>query len=300
MAALKPRIFVWRTFTSVLLATCFLGALLSGSVLFLAPPGRIANWTQWSIGGVTKHDWAALHVSFSAVFLVGVILHVVFNWRPLVGYFKNRLTRRIGWRSEWVSALMLTAVVAWAALADWPPLGWLLAASENLKQSWDEPGRRAPIPHAELLALRELAAQAQVELSTATDRLTQAGLRGVSPEAKVEDLARTNQLSAQRIYDLILGQAIEPGRGAGHRGEGELRGGGGAGGGGAGHGGGVGWKTLEQMCVEEKLVPEEVLARLKAQGVQAQLDQTLREIATGNGYDRPLELVELIRGTRSK
>ncbi|MBE7502756.1 MAG: DUF4405 domain-containing protein [Verrucomicrobiales bacterium] len=90
---LKPRVFVWRTFTSVLLAACFLGALVSGSVLFLAPPGRIANWTQWTVGGVTKHEWAALHVSFSAVFLVGVILHVFFNWRPLVSYFKNGYDR---------------------------------------------------------------------------------------------------------------------------------------------------------------------------------------------------------------
>ena len=301
MAVLKPRAFVWRTFTSVLLVTCFLGALVSGSVLFLAPPGRIANWTQWTIGGVTKHEWAALHVSFSSVFLVGVILHVFFNWRPLVSYFKSRLTRRIGWRPEWASALVLTAVVGWAALADWPPFGWLLAASENLKQSWDEPARRAPIPHAELLALRELAAQAQVDLTTATERLNQAGLRGVAPEAKVEDLATANQLSAERVYDLVLGQPAEPGRGAGRRGEGGLRGGGGGGGGGgAGHGGGLGWKTLEQMCREENLVPEEVLARLKARGVQAERQQTLREIATANGYDRPFELVELIRGNASK
>jgi len=128
--------FVWRTFTSVFLAACFLGAVASGSVLFLSPPGRVANWTNWTIGGLAKHDWIALHVCFSAVFLVVAAFHVFFNWRPLVSYFRDRISRRLGLRAEWVTAVALASLTGWAALAGLPPFQWLVAASESLKQSW--------------------------------------------------------------------------------------------------------------------------------------------------------------------
>ena len=281
--------FVWRTFTSVFLGVCFLGAVASGSVLFLSPPGRVANWTNWAIAGLTKHDWIALHVCFSAVFLGVAALHVFFNWRPLVSYFKDRVSRRLGLRVEWVTALLVAGAVGWAALAGLPPFNWLLAASENLKQRWEQPAGRAPLPHAELLALSELAARADVPIETATVRLNRAGITGHSPDTIVEELAKANRVSAQRIYEVILDEGGGRGRGQGR--------GAGAGGGG---GGGVGWKTLEQFCADEGLAPAEVRARLEAKGIRVGNNQTLREVAVANGYDRPFELIELMRGARTQ
>jgi uncharacterized membrane protein YgcG len=280
----------------VFLAACFLGAVASGSVLFLSPPGRVANWTNWTIGGLAKHEWIALHVCFSAVFLGVAAFHVFFNWRPLLSYFKDRVSRRVGLRVEWVTAVVVAGAVGWAGLADLPPFKWLLAASENLKQRWEQPASRAPIPHAELLALSELAARANVPLETATDRLNRAGIKGHAPDIVVEELSRANSVSAQRVYEVILGQGGGPGRGAGRGGGG---GPGGGGGGGGGHGGGLGWKTLEQFCADEGLAPAEVLDRLKAKDIKVEGKQTLREIAVANGYDRPFELIELMRGARA-
>jgi uncharacterized membrane protein YgcG len=304
MSSSAYRAFVGRTFTSVFLAACFLGALLSGAILFLSPPGRIANWTDWTVGGLTKHQWSSLHVSFSAVFLLVAAFHVFFNWRPLVSYFKDRVTRRVGLRLEWVTAVVAALLVGWSAVVSLPPFGWLLAAGESLKQSWDRPAERAPIPHAELLTLSELASKAGVELTTATERLKAAGIQGLSPDIVVEALARANQVPAQRVYEILQGTTGAGGRGAGRGrggdGEGGPGVGGGAGGGGAGHGGGLGWKTLEQVCADEQLVLADVQSRLKARGITATPGQTLREIATGHGYERPFELVEIIRGSAPK
>jgi hypothetical protein len=298
MAETTRRTFVWRTFTSVFLSVSFLAAVISGAILFLSPPGRIANWTDWTIGSLTKQQWIALHVCFTVAFLVVAIFHVIFNWRPLVSYFKDRVTRRVGLRPEWLAALVVAVAIGWGTLAGSAPFSWLLAASENLKQSWDRTAERAPIPHAELLALSELASKAGVELAVATERLDKAGIKGHSPEIVVEQLAKANNIPAQRIYEIIQGQLAAAGRGAGGRGgEGASRGGGvGAG----GHGGGLGWKTIEQMCAEEGLVVADVLARLKARGLKAEANQTLREIAVGNGFERPFELVEIIRGKAIK
>ena len=58
----KP--FSWKPFTSFFILLSFVVLLLSGVVLYVAPPGRIANWTQWQFG-LDKEQWQALHTVFA-------------------------------------------------------------------------------------------------------------------------------------------------------------------------------------------------------------------------------------------
>jgi hypothetical protein len=58
----------------------------------------------------------------------------------------------------------------------------------------------------------------------------------------------------------------------------------------------VGWKILEQFCADEGIALEAALARLSAKNVKAAGRQTLREIAVNNGFNRPSELLAIMRG----
>lgn len=58
---------MWCGLASVLVAVSFVMLLLSGAMLFVAPPGRVANWSNWRLLGLTKHDWGGLHIWFAAV-----------------------------------------------------------------------------------------------------------------------------------------------------------------------------------------------------------------------------------------
>ena len=98
---------MWRAMTSVLIACSFLLLLISGAVLFVSPPGRVANWGNWRMVGLTKHEWTGVHTWFAAVFVLMAVFHLLFNLRPLMNYFRDRLTRRLGWRWEWVVAVAL-------------------------------------------------------------------------------------------------------------------------------------------------------------------------------------------------
>jgi len=149
--------FQWRALTSVLMTLGFLLLAVSGSVLFLSPPGRVANWTNWTMLGLRKSDWSGLHIWFGTLFLSMSALHVFFNWRPLISYFKNRATRSVGFRKEWAVAAGICVVVFGGTRAGIPPFSTLLAWNEEVKESWDRPAERAPIPHAELLTLAGLA-----------------------------------------------------------------------------------------------------------------------------------------------
>ena len=39
-----------RAFTSILIGWAFLALPMSGTILFLSPPGRVANWNDWRTG----------------------------------------------------------------------------------------------------------------------------------------------------------------------------------------------------------------------------------------------------------
>lgn len=281
--------------TSVLIAASFLVLIASGMILFVSPPGRIANWTNWTILALTKHDWIALHVWFSVLFLVVAIVHLVFNWRPMLNNFRSRLTRRIGFRYEWLMALAICGGVFAGTRGGVPPFSTLLTFSERVKESWDQPRERAPIPHAELLTLAELVQKAGVEMPMASNRLVAKGITNFTADIVVQELAVKNARSAQQIYQTLL---AEPARGSGGEGEGHGQGKGraGFGGGGGGGGGGPGRKTLTQFCADEGIELKTALTRLEAKGYKASTNLTMREISVNNGFSRPYELIDVIRG----
>jgi len=168
-------------------------------VLFVSPPGRVANWTNWAVLGLTKHEWVQVHVCFSTLFLTVAVFHLVLNWRPLMNYLKNRVTLRIGFRWEWVvhcfCAARSTAAPGRRAA--------VLVPARPQRVSEAALGRPAPtraIPHAELLTVEELAQKASVDLPTATARLAAKGLRDFSPTTIVDTLASKSGLSAQQIF----------------------------------------------------------------------------------------------------
>lgn len=278
----RPR-FAWRAMTSVLVTTSFSVIAVSGIILFVSPPGRIANWTNWAILGLQKRDWTALHIWFASLFIVSAIAHLLFNWRPLSNYFKDGLSRKLAFRSEWVVALAICGGVYAGLRTGLTPFSTLIAWNERVKESWDKPAERAPIPHAELLTLGELAAKAGIDLTTASNRLWTQGITGFTPETIVQKLSEANQQSAQQIYRLLVGSTStrsESERGGEH---------------GPGNGSGPGRKTLTEYCAEEGLDLKAALDRLQARGIKATADLTLREIAVNNGYNRPYELLGILK-----
>jgi len=289
-----------RPFTSVLIALAFIALALSGAILFLSPPGRVANWSDWRMLGLTKHDWTGLHVWFGVVFLGAAVFHVIFNFRPLANYFKDRLTRRVGFRREWVVAVGLCGVVFVGTRAGVPPFSTFLAFNERIKQSWEDPRGSAPIPHAELLTVKELAEKVEVPLETAVQRLADKGVKGATPEIVVAKLASQNDLSAQRVYEILQGAQARGWRGSGRE----------AGGisdqkpaasptGEAGHrgsGGGPGRMTLAEFCESRKIDVNEAQERLEAKGIKLTPGRGLRDIAMDNGYEHPTEIMNIIEG----
>ena len=287
----KNKQFNWRSFISVLTALSFIGMAFTGIILFVVPPGRIANWTGWTLLGLTKHEWIGLHDWFSIIFVVASVIHLYLNWKPFVSYFKSKATKAFALRGEWAAALVVCAVVFAGTLGDIRPFSSLLVWNESIKHSWEDPRQRAPIPHAELMSLTDLARRVpDVDLETMLGNLKAEGIEVESADIVLGELAEAYNMTPARLYDIALGQA-GPGRGGrGHGGRGP------GGGGqyaerekdigchvGGGPGRGFGKMTLKQYCEEMGLDVNTAVRKLQDAGIKAGPDMTIRSIADSAG-----------------
>jgi hypothetical protein len=282
--------FRWRALTSVLITAAFLVLTASGIVLFISPPGRVANWTNWGIFGLRKSEWAGLHIVFSTLFLMSAVVHIFFNWRPVLGYFRSRWNEASGMRWEWLAALVIGCGIYWGTRAGAPPFSTLIAWGDAIRESWESPRERAPIPHAELLTMKELADKAALDFATVVSRLEAKSIKDFTTNTLMRDLANNSRMSAQQLYDIMTASKSGMSGGAAKP-EGEPSHGGGPG----GAGGGPGRKTLAEFCAGEGIDLPSAVKRLEAKGIKSETTLTLREIAVNNGYSKPYDLLEIIR-----
>ena len=271
--------FNWRSYISVLTALSFIGMVFTGIVLFFVPPGRIANWTGWTFLALTKHQWIGLHDWFSIIFVIASVFHLYLNWRPFAGYFKSKITRAFGLRAEWALATVTCIAVLVCTIAGIKPFSSLLTLGESIKHSWDSPKQRAPIPHAELLSLTELAQKTpDVDLETMLSNLRNKGIEVESPDIILGELAEANNTTPAGLYEIALGQAAAGIGGGGRHGQTVADGGHGV-----GSGRGFGRMTLKQYCRQMNLNLDEVVKKLKEAGFTASTDMTIRDIADSTG-----------------
>ncbi len=276
------RRFSMRAFISVATALSFVAMSVTGIVLFVMPPGRIAYWTGWKMWALTKDQWDGLHIWFSLIFMIAALLHLYLNWRSFLSYFRSKVRKAFALRSEWAMALLLCGVVGWGTLAQVGPFSSLLTWDRALKHRWDTPAVQAPIPHAELMTLSELAQKTQgLEVEAMLQNLRAAGIDVPSPDVVLGDLAENTGLTPRQLYALATGQSSAPrpggGRGAGRQGQ-QTRSD-------AAHQGGygIGRLTLRQYCQQQNLDLEQAMQRLRQEGFQPAPDMTLRDIAVSGG-----------------
>ncbi|MBN1422244.1 MAG: DUF4405 domain-containing protein [Planctomycetes bacterium] len=296
-----------RGFVSVLAGGSFAVLAATGAFLFAMPPGRVANWTGWRLLGLSKDQWQALHVSFAALFVITAAVHIWFNWRVLLCYFKESARGRWMVRWDWVAALAICVAFGAGAIASLPPFAQLMETMEGIKHGWDTREERPPVPHAELLTLAEVASAAQVDIETLEANLAAHGIAIPDATTTVGELAFAHGLTPQQLYAVASGAAEPPGegggpaRGRGQGGAGAPWGGGagrrgGDGPGGAAGSGGFGRMTLEAYAAGRGLDISEVLARLKAAGYEARPGETFREIGDRAGVF-PHVIREILEGS---
>ena len=285
----KKKQFKIRAFTAMMMLWSFILETISGIVLYIVPPGRVANWTNWKLWGLTKHGWGAVHTILGYVFLIFAILHIYFNWKPILSYIKRKVHSGLRMRVEMTVSVVVTVLITGLTIASIPPFSSIMNLGTSLKNSWEESSNEPFTPHAELLTLKEFTRQVDIPLDEALDILRANGVEVDDPGDEVADIAEKNSLSPAEIYKFLSSGQSEEGKQkinskiTGTQGRGI----------GAG-GGGFGWKTIEQIAVELNVPVEKVMAILKEAGINAKKTDVIRDAAEKNDK-RAVDLVNLIR-----
>ncbi len=136
----KKSAFYTRSFAVFLLFFTVLVLAVSGIVLYVAPPGRYANFSGWEVLSIDKSGWEALHTNFSLIFLIIASLHIYFNWKVIRGYLRRGVAWTVRYRLELGAATLTALVVGVGTLKWWPPFGTIMDFGEEMKQYWEAHG----------------------------------------------------------------------------------------------------------------------------------------------------------------
>ncbi|RNA64333.1 DUF4405 domain-containing protein [Prosthecochloris sp. ZM_2] len=223
---MKKKTFSWRAFISLGLLLSFLVLLVSGVILYLAPAGRIANWTDWQILGLTKKEWQNQHTVFSLAFAILSIFHLFsINWKAFWSYLKSKTRGGLAKPAETISILLLFTVTAIGTWMPLPPFSTIVDVGDNLTDSWEQVENQPPVPHMERLTLRDIStryapAASPQELKT---RLEDNGISVISVDQTLEDIAGENGRSAEKIFSMLGIEMPKASRQGGGRGQGKNR-----------------------------------------------------------------------------
>jgi hypothetical protein len=204
--------FRWRAFVSFLLFFTFVLSAVSGVVLFLRPEGTLAAWSGWSVLGLDKKEWEALHAVAILFFLLGAIGHLAFHWRALRAYCRRTTAhaaatlRGAGACRELAVALLLSALVLVAALGRWFPARMITDLRAWFKDGAGRVRVLPPVADAGMRTLAELCPLLGMDQPRLLAAARSAGIRVESSAQTLAEVAHKNGLSPEEVYILLGGK----------------------------------------------------------------------------------------------
>ncbi len=197
----------------------FIFLALSGLMLFLSPQGRVAYWAGWTLFGLSKDQYSAVHTTLMVLFLATGIWHIVLNWRPIVGYLKDRSKKIRIFTPESSLALALALAFLAGPLLRFPPFSQFLDAGADIKGYWESTSGSPPWGHAEESRLDAFCRRIVdfqrwegegtmiVNCEEAQVALGAAGMAVEGPTQRIIDIADANGTTPQAVAEIILSVA---------------------------------------------------------------------------------------------
>jgi hypothetical protein len=251
-----------KKITSLSMLLSMLAMTYTGIILFISPHGRIANWANWELLGLSKEQYAQLHSTFMLIFIIGAVLHVYYNFKPITSYLKNKSKEFVFFTKDMLVASVLFVLFIIGTLFEISPFSNFLNFGDNFKSSWEKDYGTAPYSHAELSSIKSFSKKLSYDLEKVKEILNSNNIK-FKEEQSLSAVGKENTLSPNFIYKLLQ-KNLEK---AGDKSI-PLT--------------GLGKKTIEQVASTLNLTSEEFISKLKAIGLDATPDDKFRKVAEEN------------------
>jgi len=257
----------------------------SGIILYITPKGRIANWINWQFMGIAKEGWEGIHNIVAILFFFGIGLHIYYNWKVLIHYLKDKVSRQIGIKKEFVASLVVIGIFVTGAIGEFQPFWSVMDLNESIKAYWDKTSNNPPVPHAEDLTLAELSEITGKGSETIIKEFKKNNITLSTEGAKLSEIAEANNTTPDVIYS-FFGMKSNITISESHAIS-------------AYTGGGAGYSqmTIQDLSKNNNLDINVVLETLKKKNIEAKPDENLRSIAERNDL-RPYDLAKIIIGDK--
>lgn len=267
----KP--FSGRAFISILISVQGLLITITGVVLYIAPAGRVANWSNWTLSGLTKAQWQSIHTIFSFLFVVFAGFHLYYNWKPFVNYIVSKVHGGLNKRKEIGLVFITTGIILVATVANVPPFSLIMDAGEYFSDSWVTEETEPPIPHAELLTLSEFMREMDVDMKKGFSQLKLANISDISEHMTLKEVGEKYGMTPQEVGNIIIKAKSEH--------QPPIL--------------GMGRMSLEKVCNRLSIDVETVIETLNKLNIEAAKTMTLKEIAEKAGK-KPYDIYQIMLG----
>ncbi len=266
----------WRSFTSIYMGFSFILMALTGIVLYIAPPGRVAYWSNWFFIGLTKTEWQSVHTIFSFLFVISGIFHIIFNWRPLLNYLRRKAEESLKIRKESVLTTFTVFIIFTGVYFDVPPFNYVIDLGETMTNSWATTETEPPVPHAELLTVSEFAKIINNNTDELISQFAENGYVISDTNETIQTLATRYNISPSTLYNSIKIDKSHDVTSSKYM-----------------QGSGIGRKNLSEILKENDIMWEEGIAKLTAAGIQITEDGKIKNIAESNKIS-PIEIIKAL------
>lgn len=267
-----------RKITSLTLLINFILLMLTSIILYIAPHGRVAYWSDWHLLGFSRTEWGDLHLNIGILFLVAFGFHFYFNLNVILAYLKNKAKQLCFFTTNFNIALALTLVVCIGTYFMIPPMNLFIKLGAFITEKADIKYGEPPYGHAELSSLKVFAKRVNLDLDLAKQIMETRGIYVENDRQTILQIAEENNLNAKKLYEIMQPAVISAPEGSGFPDAPPP---------------GFGRKTLEEISAEYTLQLQLILSALENKGIKAEPAESLKEIAENNNTDA-MALFEII------
>ena len=256
----------------------FVFLVLTSIILYIEPQGRVAYWSDWRLWGLSKTQWENLHLNLGALFLLAGIFHLIYNWKAITAYLKDKARQLRVFTPNFNLALAVTLFVAAGTLLNIPPMSTLVSIGNSITDRANLKYGEPPYGHAELSSLKLFARRTDLDLNKARMLLEKAGIRFNDDQQSVLEIAKTNGITPQALNRIMKPASTESGETATFPDSPPA---------------GFGQQTLTEICAAYNLDLKMLLRLMAERGIKADPEETVKEVAKNNGKS-PMAIFEII------
>ncbi|BAH77476.1 DUF4405 domain-containing protein [Solidesulfovibrio magneticus] len=274
-----------KTVTLVLFFGLFF-VLVSGLVMFTAPPARVASWADWGFLGLSRQAWEGAHLAMGLLVVAAGLVHAMLHADAFLDHLRDDDGMVIVFTKPFFAGGILVVGLFAAALAGAPPMAQLARLADHLQERAAETYGEPPYALAERSTLADFARRMGMDTEKALALLRLKNIKADSGDLTLAEIARQNRVAPGGVFE-ALKMVMEPSGGtttvAGLPKEPPP---------------GLGRRKLSDICEEYGLDLAQVLGRLSTSGFKAQPAWTLAEIAKASNV-LPIAVYDALRSDKA-